>query len=290
LDHYALKLFLHLSETLHFGRTGRACHISPSALSRQIQRMEGEVGCRLFERDNRKVTLTSAGLRFRYYAREALQHWQELLDDLADEARTLRGELTIYCSVTASLTVLPELLGAFKKAYPQVNIRLKTGDASIAIKKVIDGDADIAVAALPQPLPKTLVFRVLTRISLEVIAPKIDWEYSKMLPEKIPWSQIPIILTEQGIARKKIDAWFKKKKIKPNIYAQVSSNEAILSMVNLGCGVGIVPSLAIENSSLGGRITRLNVNPFLSPYDVGICIQKRRMVSRLLRAFWGING
>jgi LysR family transcriptional regulator, positive regulator for ilvC len=286
LDHYSLKLFLHLAQSLHFGKTSRACHISPSALSRQIQRMETEVGQRLFERDNRMVRLTRAGFFFQDYAKGVLEKWQILKDDLVQDQGTLKGEISIYCSVTASLSILPDLLSIFRASYPQVHIRLQTGDAGLAIKKVVEGEADIAVAALPAKLPKVLAFKILTQVSLAFIAPKTPGEFAKMLKGKIPWDKIPMILSEHGLARKKIDAWFKQKKIQPNIYAQVSGNEAILAMVSLGCGIGVVPGLAIENSPLKDRITILNTKPKLAPYDVGICIQKRKLTSRLVRAFW----
>ena len=53
MDYDDLRLFLHLSRTLHFGRTSRECHISPSALSRTVQRLERELGWPLLERDHR---------------------------------------------------------------------------------------------------------------------------------------------------------------------------------------------------------------------------------------------
>ena len=65
MDLRDLKLFLHLAESCHFGRTARAMHVSPSTLSRQIQRLEEDVGHALFLRDNRTVTLTEAGERLR---------------------------------------------------------------------------------------------------------------------------------------------------------------------------------------------------------------------------------
>jgi hypothetical protein len=55
MDYDTLRLFLHLSRTLHFLRTSRACHVSPSALSRAVQRLERETGWPLFERDRRSV-------------------------------------------------------------------------------------------------------------------------------------------------------------------------------------------------------------------------------------------
>ncbi len=63
MDLRDLKTFLHLAESRHFGRSARAMHVSPSTLSRQIQRLEEDLGQPLFVRDNRTVTLTEAGGR-----------------------------------------------------------------------------------------------------------------------------------------------------------------------------------------------------------------------------------
>jgi LysR family positive regulator for ilvC len=289
MDHDALKIFLHLTETLHFGKTSRACNTSPSALSRQIQRMEDEVGQKLFERNNRKVLLTEAGLLFRDYARSVLAGWQTLMNKLMDDKSVLKGEISIYCSVTASLSVLPGLLKAFRTSYPDVHIRLQTGDAAVAIRKVLDGETDIAVSALPEKIPGVLNFKILTETSLVFIAPKIPWAFSHALKENIVWKDIPMILSERGLARKKIDAWFKKQRIQPNIYAQVSGNEAIMSMVRLGCGIGIVPKLVVEKSPLKNSVLILALDSLLDPYTVGICVQKRKMNSPLIRAFWEIE-
>ena len=160
MDNDSLKLFLHLSETLHFGKTSQACHISPSALSRQIQRMENAVGKSLFERDNRTVKLTREGAIFKSYANAVLEKWQLMMEEMEAEQGILKGELSIYCSVTASLGILPGLLAQFRGAHPKVHIRLHTGDAGMAIQKVSQGDFDIAVAPLPEALPRTLNSKV----------------------------------------------------------------------------------------------------------------------------------
>lgn len=64
MDIRAIKLYLDLCDTLHFSRTATRMHVSPSTLSRTLQRLEDEVGCKLLERDNRSVTLTHAGEAF----------------------------------------------------------------------------------------------------------------------------------------------------------------------------------------------------------------------------------
>lgn len=61
MDNRELKIFQHLAKSLHFSSTSRECYISPSSLTRMIQRLEQELGVQLFERDNRTVRLTEAG-------------------------------------------------------------------------------------------------------------------------------------------------------------------------------------------------------------------------------------
>jgi LysR family transcriptional regulator, positive regulator for ilvC len=158
-----------------------------------------------------------------------------------------------------------------------------------AIDQVVQGDVDFAVAALPDQLPDTLAFKILTIVDLEFIAPKIPWEFDTENVKKIPWSLIPMILPQQGMARQRADTWFKQQKITPNIYALVSGNEAILSMVALGCGIGIAPGLVVDNSPLNKRIRRLQIKSGPAPYQVGICVKKRRLSSRLIQALWDMT-
>src|SRR5437870_6280493 len=95
------RLFVHLSDTLHFGQTSRACHVSPSALSRTIQRLERELDVVLLARDKRNVELTSPGLAFQTYARNVLEGWERFDRDLRSPA-ALSGRLAIFCTVTAA--------------------------------------------------------------------------------------------------------------------------------------------------------------------------------------------
>ena len=87
MDSHSLRLFLSLADNLHFGRTSREQHVSPSALSRSIKQLEDELGAALFVRDNRSVRLTREGQQFREYAsvvlHEGLANRLPTIDDLA---------------------------------------------------------------------------------------------------------------------------------------------------------------------------------------------------------------
>ncbi|MCO6548355.1 MAG: LysR family transcriptional regulator, partial [Gilliamella sp.] len=77
-----LKLYLHLCETCHFGITANAMHVSPSTLSRQIQRLEEHFGHPLFIRDNRQVQITSEGEKVKRFAQQVINMHQQLKYDL----------------------------------------------------------------------------------------------------------------------------------------------------------------------------------------------------------------
>lgn len=107
MDLRDLKMFLHTAESRHFGRSARAMHVSPSTLSRQIQRLEEDLGQPLFVRDNRTVTLTEAGEELRIFAQQTLLQYQQLRHTIDQQGPSLSGELHIFCSVTAAYSHLP---------------------------------------------------------------------------------------------------------------------------------------------------------------------------------------
>ena len=139
MDLRDLKTFLHLAESRHFGRSARAMHVSPSTLSRQIQRLEEDLGQPLFVRDNRTVTLTEAGEELRTFAQQTLLQYQQLRHTIDQQGPSLSGELHIFCSVTAAYSHLPPILDRFRAEHPSVEIKLTTGDAADAMEKVVTG-------------------------------------------------------------------------------------------------------------------------------------------------------
>ena len=289
MDLQSLRVFLSLADTLHFGRASRRANLSPSAFSRAIRRVEEELGQRLFSRDNRTVELTPAGRHFRHYAREALGDWEALARTLAGAEVSLSGEITVFCSVAASYTVLADLFRAFRQRYPGVHIRLQTGDPADALQRLLDGLADITVAARPASLPRSLTFKAVAVTPLRFIAPTVACEASALTRlNPVPWGRVPMVLSETGLSRRRADAWFRARRLRPDVYAEVSGHEAIISMVRLGCGVGIVPRLVLERFAQKNEVRELEVSPPLEPYIVGLCARRRRLDFPPVRAFWDI--
>ncbi len=281
-----LKLFLHLAKSLSYARTSTACHVTPSSLSRVIQRLEAEVGLPLFERDNRHVSLTEAGKAFRVYADEAHNQWLAFRESLVAQEQRLSGEISLFCSVTASYSFLYDLLNRFRERYPGIELKLHTGDTAQTLERVRQEQEDIGIAALPEHLPREVVMQTLATTPLVFIASAARKDLHAARP--LDWAGIPMILSESGLARERVDRWFRGQKIKPSIYAQVAGNEAIVSMVSLGFGVGLVPKLVVDNSPLAHNIRILDIDHGMADFSIGVCVLRRRLSNPLIKAFWDL--
>ena len=289
MDIRQLRQFVTLAETLHFGRASAASHISASALSRSIRQLEAELAVPLFERDNRSVALTAQGATFLAWARESLAGWDAVRDTLRQQSGELQGEVSLYCSVTASYSFLFALLSRIRRDHPRIEIKLHTGDPEHAIARVTSGHEDIAIGARPDRLPAGIAFLPLTRSPLVFIAaadqPELH-QLARRRPAPAQWAHAPMILSESGLSRQRIDRWFADLGVQPNVYAQIAGNEAIVSMVSLGFGVGVVPRIVLDNSPLAGKVTVLRVRPALAPFEVGLFTLEKRLRSPLISAFW----
>src|SRR5699024_3118377 len=199
------------------------------------------------------------------------------------------GNLSLSCSVTASYNFLYNLLNDFRLNHPSIELSLHTGDPALAVDMVENHDTDIAIGAHPDTLSSNIIFQPITHSALVFIAPASQPQWVEQLTGEVTksaWSSTPFILAEQGLARQRTDKWLSNHGIRPQVYAQVRGNEAIVSMVSLGFGIGVVPQIVLENSPLSQRIKVLPVSPALTPYDIGLFALKERLNDPLIDAFF----
>jgi len=296
MDTRSLTVFLSVADTLNFSRSGELLHMSVSAVSRTIQRLEDELGQPLLERDNRTVRLTSAGREFREYARHSVAEWQEVRRKLGSDEE-LAGEVSLYCSVTATYSVLAPILEAFRATHPSVEIMMHTGDQADGINRILEGQDDVAVSGRPGQLPGRLEFLPLLQSPLQFCMPAADCAVRDMVvaagaPESgdFDWAGIPFIVPERGVTKEMLDTWFRERGIRPRIYAQVAGHEAIVAMVSLGLGIGIAPQLVIESSGMAGSVQPIAVAEGLPPLTVGLCSLGQRLANPLVKSLWDVAG
>jgi len=287
LPHQEFSVFLHLADTLHFARSAQALHMSPSALTRAIQRLEEQLGQPLFQRSKRRVALTRAGEIFRDHARAQLAMHARLMEALATESLAPSGELRIACTVTACHSVLPKLLARCRDRYPGIHLQLSTSDAARCLQALENDEVDLAVVPEPDRPAAELRFVRLAHTELSFIAPASEPEMARRARlGGGHWNGLPVILPRRGLERARIDAWLQQQGARPEVYAEVDGNEAILAMVALGCGVGVVPELVRRDSPLRGRIEPVDIKRPPRGYHVSLCAKTRTLARRTAAVLW----
>ena len=286
MDIQHLEVFLVAAEQLHFGRASQLCHMSPSALTRTIQRLEEQVGKPLFIRDNRHVFLSEAGELFRSYAREAIQQWRSFKQELRDD-NYLSGNLSIYASITAVYSILPGVLERYRQCYPEVQIHLHSGAAEQAMDQVNSGEIDIAVAALPAGKRAQMEFLPLTTTPLVFIAPaSVDPLEDPRCNGMLDLSRVNLVVPQYGLSRERLNQWLKTERVAANISSEVSGNEALIALVRIGGGIGVVPKLVLQRSPFCSEVRIIDNAPQLDPYEVGLCCNRSALQLPSVRAFW----
>ncbi|MGW3288136.1 HTH-type transcriptional activator IlvY [Streptomyces sp. NPDC001002] len=275
-DHRELRLFLHLAQSLNFGRTSLDCHVSPATLTRTVQRLEADLGHRLFERGPRGVSLTAEGHRYREYAVQALELWRTYREEHPAPAE-LTGRLAVFATVTACQALLPDLLAPFRAAHPQVRLDLRTGDAAAALARLDEGEVDAAVAGIPARLPEALVSRTVAVTELVLVT-------ARDRPD--PGLDGPFVLPHRGLVRDAADRWFRARGRTPEVACEPDGHEGLLTLVALGCGTGVVPRLVLDHSAVRDRLTVLPADPAPEPFPIGLCVRRADLRRPTVAALW----
>ena len=269
MDFYELNAFVELSKILHFGKAAEHLNMSPSALSRIINRLEEETHSTLLDRNNRQVQLTSEGKTFKKFAQEVLEKENELKEEIGGQNQVIKGTLHLYASVTACYTILPDFIKRLTERYPYIQLSVETGDPAGAVAAVKENRAMLAVAAIPENgLAQMETVSVIKTPLVYAAAKNGSYTNLQGSPQDI-LSTVPLVLPKTGLARRRFEKWTKSRNVKANIAAETEGNEAILALADLGLGIGLVPQIVLENGPYKGEFIIHTAGNTLGYYDVG---------------------
>ncbi|WP_343724992.1 LysR family transcriptional regulator [Herbaspirillum huttiense] len=150
-----LHAFLALADCRHFGHAAECCHVSQSAFSAMIQKLETATGARLFERDTRNVSLTPEGEVFVEVARQLVADMEAALADMNDYVARRKGRVAIAALPSLAAGWLPPVLAAYRQRHPGVAVELFDAISDQCLDLLRQGKADIALTA---PGPNLLEF------------------------------------------------------------------------------------------------------------------------------------
>jgi DNA-binding transcriptional LysR family regulator len=241
-----------LTEVVRQGSAARAAevlHLTPPAVSMQIKELESQVGARLFDRVGRGLALSTSGAEFVVYARRLMATLKEAEDAMARLARLESGRLTIGM-VSSAKYFLPQLLAAFHREHPQVDVRLQLGGRRELAQAMASGEVDLCVmgrapvdfASHSEPFaphPHVLV-----------TAP--DHPFTRRRGRKVPVAALanePFIVREPDSGtRAALQEFLARHALQPAFAMEMGSNEAIKQAVMAGMGVSLLSlhTIALE--------------------------------------------
>jgi DNA-binding transcriptional LysR family regulator len=246
-----IRSFLSISETLHFGRTAELIHLSQPALSLQIRALEEEVGVRLFERNRRKTTLTAAGLAFRDDAAAAVSQLEQAIRRarLAGEGKL--GLLRIGFISTAGNEIVPNLVRRFRDSNPDIVFSLRNILTTDQIQMLVAGSLDVGFLRLPIGEHPELEVIEVHREQFVVVTPLTHKLAKRKKVALHELSGQDFVMYERSYAPGFHDLIFgmlRDAGVVPNVCQTAGQMPTLISLVDSGMGISILPASAVKNS------------------------------------------
>jgi DNA-binding transcriptional LysR family regulator len=259
MDLRQLRYFVVLAETLNFRRAAERLNISQPPLTVAIQKLEEELGAPLFVRSRRGVALTPAGEATLEAARLTLAQADQVRQAARVGTKGARGRLTLGF-VSAAYALLPRLLSAYQRRYPQVELTLEEAGSSELLRRLRLRQLDAALLRLP----------LLDPVHLETSVIELD-ELVAAVPQHHPLAgrrSIPLrLLAEEQLIGCQADdvvhaailAACRTAGFTPRLAHQAAQTHTVISLVQSGLGIGLVPA-GIRYAPEGVELLRL-ANP-----------------------------
>ena len=273
MDYDSLRLFLHLSRTLHFLRTSRECHVSPSTLSRvdPAARAGGRLAAARARSPHGAPDARGRALR-RARARHARALGGAAARSRAARRETrCRGTIAIFASVTACQSFLPELLSGFRQRHPDIHIQLETGYAADALEMLGQGRVDVTRrgAARARAARARLARAAAHAARLRRARARRARSSACARARPLAWAALPVVLPSSAASRARAPtAGSSATASRRPSTARCAGSEAILALVSLGCGVGVVPRLVLDKSPLRAKVRVLTSTTARTPRRV----------------------
>ncbi|RAR40676.1 LysR family transcriptional regulator [Paenibacillus sp. MDMC362] len=235
--------FIKTVEMGSFTKAAEVLNYSQSGISRMINDLEKEWRVSLLERGRAGVRLTSDGLKLLPFARSVCNEFEKLQTQV-DELNGLQsGLIRIGTFSSVATHWLPNIIKMFQKDYPNIDYELLLGDYTEIEGWILEGRVDCGFIRLPTIPEFETIF--LEQDKLLVILPE---DHPMADCERFPVKALcdyPFMLLEKG-AKAEISEIFEKCNIEPNIHFTTWDDYAIMSMIESGLGISILPELILK--------------------------------------------
>ncbi|NQZ32791.1 MAG: LysR family transcriptional regulator [Oceanospirillaceae bacterium] len=259
----AIQLFVRLADLGSFTRVAEQVNSSKSMISKEIGRLEADLGARLLHRSTRNVQLTHVGEGYLQRAREILSKLDDADSFVQDLQQNLRGKLKINAPMALGITDLSYLFADFMRDNPEIELDIHLGDESVDL---VEQGFDLGFRASSKPIDSNYVGRPLTSFTYKVCAsPKYLGQHSKIL--------LPRDLKDHNCF---VYSYFQGKNVWPiedgvAITGNMRVNSTIFMMESIkqGLGLGFIPDFVCQQAIDQGEVVEVlatSQKPLLTLY------------------------
>jgi len=266
-----LQVFHTVAKVMSFTKAAEALHMTQPAVTFQVKQLEDFFNTRLFDRTHNKITLTEAGKVVYDYSGQVLELYERMNSDVREMTGEVSGTLVVGASTTVAEYMLPSLLGAFKKQYNDVNIRLQVGNTDAIVAMVENNMIDFGLVEAPV-LNKNLDVHVCRIDEMQFICPK-DHPLAKR--NKVTIEDIRkygYVSREEGSgSRAVIDAYIREQGMSYsdlNVVMELGSPESVKMAVESDVGVAIVSRTTLVKELKLDTLSAIPLDPpLLRPFS-----------------------
>jgi DNA-binding transcriptional LysR family regulator len=282
-----LQVFYTVAKQLSFTKAAELLFMTQPAVTFQVKQLEEHFNTRLFERSHGKISLTPAGQLVFNYAERILNLSSEMETRMHEMTGGIAGPLSIGASTTIAEFMIPRILGEFKSAHPQVQLRLMVGNSEMVENLVADHMLDLGLIESPPHLPQ-LKNELLCEDELVMIcAPQHPLARSENVTPK-QLAELPYVSREPGSGTREFaDQFFAKHGLAPeemNIVMELGSPEAVKGVVETGLGFGVLSRATVEKELKLKTLVAVPFRPRLTRI-MSMVLPKEKFRSRLLTTF-----
>ena len=241
-----LRYVVAVARTGNFSRAAEACHVSQPSLSQQIQKLEDELGERLFDRMKRVVKLTAHGEAFLRRAVRVLEEVDAAKREATDATDLLRGTVSIGVLPTIAPYLLPAVIVEFTDKFPGVEIVIQEDTTARLLKLAHACEIDFALASQPIQDKRLEVRELFVEELLLALPPGHPLARKRTVSATDLEKERLIVLKEGHCLGDQVLRFCDRRDLHPTISFRSAQLETIQSLVSAGLGISLIPAMAAQ--------------------------------------------
>jgi len=247
MEMHQLRYVVAVARSGNFSRAAEQCHVSQPSLSQQIQKLENELGERLFDRMKREARLTPHGEAFLRRAVKILEEVDAAKREANDTKNLLRGTLTVGVLPTIAPYLLPGVLGDFTGRYPGVEVVVQEDTTARLLKLALAYDIDLAIASEPIRDQRLEVRELFAEELLLALPPGHPLTRSRAVKAADLVGERLIVMKEGHCLGDQVLEFCDRRDIRPQISFRSAQLETIQALVCAGLGLSLIPAMAAHS-------------------------------------------